>query len=294
MIKIAALLFLTTLVSCGEDVSSNHKIGHSNNRPETTTPELGTNSSSILFSQMHREKGSAVLTYSQEISSILANDLSDTQYRVIPSLTKDDEGSVANVTTLNDLGRPNVSCGSGGDFTGINARMADCLSKNAERASWNGTRYGAAGEGNWRLVSLTDTRENWLDERTGLVWSYLLTPVNWCQAAGNTENDSPLNTVDCAEASVSLSACVGATLQDLPATQIKWRLPTRGDVLQADLNGLRFVLSQESATGLWTATIRAASQGRSEAWVYHSKDGTLSAAGLTTERQVRCVGAPVL
>lgn len=294
MSKIWALLILTTLVGCGEEVSSNHKIGERNNRPETTTPELGTNSSSTLLSQIHREKGSAILTYAQEISSIIAGNLSDTLYRVIPSITQDDEGSVANVTTVNDLGRPNVSCGSGADFSGINARIADCSSKNGERATWRGLLNGAAGEGNWKLVSLNDNRENWLDERTGLVWSYLSSQVNWCQASGNTENASALNTVDCAQASASLSICAGATLQDLPDTQIEWRLPTRGDFLQADLNGLRFVLSQESDTGLWTATIRAASQGRSEAWVYHSKDGTLTAAGLTTERQVRCVGAPVL
>ena len=105
--------------------------------------------------------------------------------------------------------------------------------------------------------------------------------------------DSPFVEFNCSTLSELQSTCVGKTL-DLLGAQVKWRLPTRNDFLQADLDGLRFVMKKENETlGLWTSTIRGASQKRSEAWVYHSLEGTLSADDLDTEHAVRCVGAPV-
>lgn len=293
MMKLLTFMILAILASCGEDVGSNHKIATAGRKPEVNVPEL-TATNSIILSQLHREKGSEILTYSQEITGIINNALPDRLYRVIPSMEKDDEGSIVNVTTMNDIGRPSIDCGAGTNFTGINARIADCAEKNGDRAIWNGHRFGAAGEGNWKLVAKTEMNEHWMDERTGLVWSYLLNPVNWCRASGNTQNNSPFNDIDCGTIGGMESICVGAILESIPEGQIKWRLPTRNDFLQADINGLRFVLPQETSSGLWTATIRASSQGRSEAWVYHSTNGTLSSANLATERQVRCVGAPKL
>jgi hypothetical protein len=291
MIKIQSLLILILLAGCGEDVSSNRRLGE-NTTPDRTTPELGSEGSDFLHSHIHREKGSTVLTYAEEIRKTLANDLPATLYRLIPLIEKDDEGSSQNVITLDEIGRPNTDCGTG-TFSGIDARITDCFQKNAEKALWEGVRYGASGEGTWKLISRNSSKEIWLDAETGMVWSYLIpSSMNWCKASGNSESLTPTTTVDCSTLGAQVSACVGASLSEM-ADQVKWRLPTRNDYLQADLNGLRFVLNRENNPGLWTATIRGTSSGRSEAWIYSSKEGTLLSDKLENEKQVRCIGVPV-
>ncbi|MFP5385942.1 MAG: hypothetical protein ACLGHN_07670 [Bacteriovoracia bacterium] len=289
-------LSLVFLASC-QDVSSNRRQGQ-NRSPERSNPELGTEGRDEVRSQLHREKGSPVLSYAEEISKTLSNDLSDRLYRIIPDMDKDDEGSFRNVITMNDLGRPNVNCGLGSAFSGIDARITDCFQKNGNRSIWEGEKYGAAGEGLWKLVSLNGTgKEIWFDGRTGMVWSYIRTNsesenlVNWCQASGNDENQTNTATVDCNDLAEGESLCAREVLSEV-GTQVKWRLPTRNDYLQADINGFRFVLPHEGEQGLWTATIRAAASGRNEAWVYRSTEGTLSAAALSSNHYVRCIGTP--
>jgi len=283
------------IVSCGGDVSSNRKKGN-NPAPERSTQTVeGTLGQEYIRSSIHREKGSSVLSYAQEISKTLANDL-PILYRVIPSMEKDDEGSLKNVTTTSDIGRPTTTCGFGDKFAGIDARITDCFLKNKDKALWEGHRYGAAGEGTWKLVSLsTAGDEIWFDGRTGMVWSELHAKTNWCKASGNTENATNSEIIDCNELNDTVSGeevCVDAVTEGI-GTQIKWRLPTRNDFLQADLNGLRSVLKKEGIDGLWTATMKAKVTGRTDAWVYHSTNGTLSSANLSSERQVRCIGVPV-
>ncbi len=288
------LLSLCLLAGCG-DASSNRKMATST--PDVNTPTV-TESKYTINSGIHREKGAPVLTYALEIKKTLANDVSDILYRIIPSMEKDDEGSSKNVITLSSLGRPRVECGSG-TFTGIDARIIDCATKNGESAVWDGIKYASNAESKWRLVRRsTSGNEIWLDELSGMVWSDLITTdagvnvFNWCRASGNTESDTATETVDCSSFAAMEKVCVGM-VSDGIGTDIKWRLPTRNDILQSDLNGSRFVLKKESDVGLWTATISSQSTGRSEAWVYKSKDGTLVPGNLLSERQVRCIGVPV-
>lgn len=284
-----ALVMLTSLVGCGDDVAkgSRNQAG-----PERNTSQQ-TAETTLINSQMHREKGSTILTYADEIKKTFANEVSSKLYRFIPSMEKDDEGSSENVTTVEDIGRPTAVCGTGSGFTGINARISDCSKKNADKAFWDGKSYGAAGEGSWKLVMYNGTKEFWLDEKSGMVWSHVLAAVNWCKASGNTENNTTETVIDCNDIGDALSSCSGKVMDEV-GDQIKWRLPTRNDFLQADINGARFVMKKENeTTGLWTATLRAAANGRNEAWVYNSKEGTLTAALMTTERAVRCVGAPL-
>jgi hypothetical protein len=271
------------------------------NRSERSTQGVeGANGEDNLRSAIHREKGSPVLSYAQEISKVISRNLPEALYRVVPSMAIDDEGSNKNVITINNLGRPSVVCGIDGTFPGIDARITDCFQKNRESAIWEGYRYGAAGEGTWKLVSLTsDGEEIWFDGRTGMVWSDLrkkdngVNVFNWCKASGNTENDTSSEVIDCGILNDQTEQlCVDAVTPGL-GDQIKWRLPTRNDYLQADLNGARFVLKKENTQGVWTATMRAGVIGRTEAWVYNSKDGTLFGGNLTSDRQVRCIGAPI-
>src|SRR5690606_24728397 len=135
------------IVSCGGDVSSNRKKGN-DPTPERYTPAAeGTQGQEYIRSSIHREKGSSVLSYAQEITKTLSKDLSPSLYRIIPSMEKDDEGSAKNVTTTTNIGRPTSTCGQGDNFAGIDARITDCFLKNKEKALWEGHRYGAAGEG---------------------------------------------------------------------------------------------------------------------------------------------------
>lgn len=301
MKKSFTLLFglglLCFLSACG-DVSSNRRMGQNRN-PERDRPEQGSEGSENLRSHMHRERGSAILSYAEEIQKRLGRDLPEILYRIIPLMEKDDEGSSKNVATVEDLGRPTVSCGRGDGFAGIDARAADCFQKNGDKATWEGYRFGAAGESTWKLVTRNGSgKEMWLDMRTGMVWSYLRANsegknvFNWCKASGNDENASTDVIVDCNALAEGISICAGHLMEEV-GEQIKWRLPTRNDYLQADINGIRFIFPKEDDRGLWTATMRAASEGRSEAWVYSTKEGTLAGVPLASERFVRCIGAPV-
>lgn len=293
MPALLSLGLLTVLVSCG-DVSSNHQQG--TNRNERTTPGVeGDGSDQGQRSQMHRERGSTVLSYAEEIVKTLGNDLSKS-YHIVPDMETDSEGSSKNVTTVTDNGRPTVTCGIGDTFTGVDARITDCFQKNGDKALWEGFRFASAGEGIWKLVALNPSVEIWLDNRSGMVWSEVkkigeVSTFNWCKASGNQNDDSNIGGVDCNSLADLTSVCVGLPTAGI-GTQIKWRLPTRNDFLQADLNGLRFVHKKEPAGGLWTATMVAGVTGRTDAWIYNSSNGTLTSDKIANSHSVRCIGAP--
>lgn len=296
--NIAGLLLLTLLVGCG-DVSSNHKQGYNGGAGGggTIQPIEGTNGDDNLRTHLHREKGAPVISYAEEIKQTHANSLNKAFYRIVPLMEKDDEGSARNVLTVDNIGRPDVACG-GGTFKNIDESIHDCFKLNGEKAFWEGTRFGASGEGSWKLVSKNaENKEIWFDGRTGMVWSHFRKindkeTFNWCIASGNKQDNTNENGVDCNDLAGAESACVGLS-DDGFGDKIKWRLPTRNDYLQADLNGIRFVLQKESNSGLWTSTMKAGVPGRNQAWVYHSGDGTLSSQLIATDRQVRCIGVPL-
>jgi hypothetical protein len=207
-------------------------------------------------------------------------------YRIIPLMALDDEGTNGkNISSRSGLGRPAVDCGATAGQT-LKQRIADCLKLNTTTASWDGTSFGASGESVWKLVTRTGTLEMWLDTRTGHLWSDTIATTNWCNASGNTlvETDASVN---CLTAGTNVT-CVGKNLMNI--TGIVWRLPTRNDYLQGDLDGLRFVLKESDTTGFWTATMNSVSFGRSEAWVYQQRQGTLESAALGNDHQVRCIG----
>ncbi|HXH31023.1 MAG TPA: hypothetical protein VNJ01_09445 [Bacteriovoracaceae bacterium] len=289
--KILALSLLSILISCGDDVGSNRRLPTlENNRPDITA-----NSPSVLRSSIHRENGSAVLTYADEISRTLAQNLPPVAYRAIPDKEKDDEGTDGrNVFYRTSVSKKLVACGALKTYTGIDARLKECASINLESALWNGQVYGASGEGNWSLVIYTeDKKEIWMDNSTGMVWTDIALKGNWCEASGNDQADTTTSRVDCNKMGEGKSLC-DVIHGDTTGAQIRWRLPTRNDLLQADLNGMRFVLEAKNSTGFWTSTITAKVTGRTQAWVYHPADGTLSGQALSSEQSIRCLGVPQL
>lgn len=281
-LRTLGLLILTILIGCGNDASKGRII---DNDPTRTTPGATPDATGIN-SYIFRSKNTDIISAGSEITQILNNTL-PANYRTIPSMETDDEKSATIVTTL---GRPNVVCGDTTTATTINTRITDCGAKNGTLAVWDARANGTSGEGNWLLVKVTtDQKEIWLDTRTGLVWSDVVTSGNWCQASGNIQSPTPSATIDCNTLSSGISVC--ANLDTLNGN-IKWRLPTRNDYLQADLDGARAVL-KPVPTGLWTATMESGVQGRTNAWVYELSSGTLSGQKVDNVLDIRCVGAPV-
>lgn len=291
---LVSLCLLSVIASCG-DVSSNRKKGTGKGSPVRDTPGISVEDQSGLSIRSHmiREKGSPIIGYVDEIKASLAGTLSTALYRKVPLIEKDNEGSTANVTTVQTIGRPTTPCGVG-TFSNVTQRISNCLTENADKAIWDGERYGAAGEGKWTLVMRNSANDEiWLDSRTGMVWSHLIKETsgakifNWCKASGNSQTKGEF---DCADLGEKMNICESLNAEF--NNQIIWRLPTRNDYLQADLNGLRFVHKAETADGLWTATLQAGAENFSKAWIYSSKEGTLVAGELNEEHQMRCIGSP--
>jgi hypothetical protein len=284
IIPLCCLLLLS--IACNDDVARNRK----NRKPmERQTQGQNAQVTAALFSTMHRDRGVAPLTHAEEILQTLNNKL-PAAYRLIPDMEKDDEGrDGSTIISQSRIGRPQVNCGSGLAFAGIQERIQDCLSKNPGKSLWDGSSFASSGEGQWQLVSLNQSVEIWQDVRTGLVWSEILSAGNWCQAAGNDQQPNDLVSVNCHLLMEGKSICTDYTADGMG--DISWRLPTRNDYLQADINGARFVLKKNSSTALWTATLQSSSAGRRHAWAYYPGQGTLAAHELSASKQVRCVGA---
>lgn len=240
-------------------------------------------------------------------------------YRSIPLIQADDEG----MSGANDNGVVRLNWNSACGLTGtIAARITDCATTFDINAIWSGATKGNSGQGTWKLVTragnISDSgiyREVWRDERTGLLWSSVVSKsLNWCQAAGVHTTDSSnicnsaSNQIQPGGSTKALSACYegptqtsidpkidilakGETTSDPLSTRTRWRIPTIYDYEVADYNGIRFVMPDMSAAGSveWTGTTR--STDLSKAWVYDSRSG-LSDVRPRTDATivVRCVG----
>ncbi|MBP9682459.1 MAG: hypothetical protein KBD76_13720 [Bacteriovorax sp.] len=207
-------------------------------------------------------------------------------YREIPDTTKDDDGYDASSPVVKAT-RPSVTCGTTQNT--LAARIADCLAQNGTDATWDGAVKGISGEGVWKLVTRTSTsKEVWRDERTGLLWGDNLGAKSWCEASGNTQTNATDGTGngDCDPANFfNKSVCVeggslapaiagenwtsgtydnakGAmgAISSATSPSVRWRLPTRNDWYQADINGIRFVLPN-MAVSFWTASTHSLVRG---------------------------------
>jgi hypothetical protein len=272
-------LTLLTLGACNEDAGSRDK--GSSTGATTTTGATAETKVLIQNSQMFHDLGTTSLSTTDESLRILGSTL-PAYYRTIPKIETDDEAYQTSV-------RPTVSCGLGTTLTGVTTRTAECASLNPNTASWLSINYGRSGEGNWKLVAFNPDaqKEVWKDLNTGLLWSDIIIAANWCKASGNIEGITAANPVDCTTLAAQTSTCENYVFDS--GLKAKWRLPTRNDFLQADLNGARFILKHgDNALGFWTATVNSAL--RSQAWTYLYQQGLIFSQDMTSLRQVRCVG----
>ncbi len=277
---IALSVLSTILVGCNSEVGSSRN----NTYKEPQTPEQEVNTYSGIF----RDKGTTQVTYETEITS----GASLNNIRTNPDIRFDDDGGDGvNVTHRSALNRPTNECGLILSET-LAQKITDCVNKNGAQATWDGKIHATAGESTWNLVSVVDTTsglaEIWYDQRTKMVWSAVVAvDVNWCQAAGS---DLPLSDTvghNCSSLSKGQDICGELNLAEAP--KIRWRLPTRNDYLQADLDGLRFVM-KKTTENFWTATVSSDTKARTKAWGYNLASANLMAEEMTELRPVRCIG----
>ncbi|MBA2405836.1 MAG: hypothetical protein H0V66_13755 [Bdellovibrionales bacterium] len=282
---IVLLTFTGLMVGCNEDMASNRK---PIKRVNPITPDPVIN----VYSGIHRERGSAPVTYKAEI---LANS-ENPKVRVIPDIRYDDEGGdEVNITTRTFKGRPDKLCGRTIKAT-LKEKIADCLALNGLKASWNGTIDAGSAESTWNLVTLSETADGsetfeiWQDQRTSMLWSDIITTEgNWCESSGSQLKPSEYVGEDCEITGKGRSLCTNYGPPELP--KVSWRLPTRHDYLQADIDGIRFALTRSPIT-FWTATVSTNVKARTSAWSYHMITGVVIAEPMDSQRNVRCIGTP--
>jgi len=227
-----------------------------------------------------------------------------------------------------DCGYPSAMTGSNLDPSTIANRINHCALVNpALPTTWDGGTRGNAGQAVWKLVAVQHdpsgkwpiwpNREVWQDQRTGLLWSSRgETFSSWCSGVGsNDPTDSMCSTNNRSACSETLYpntnvAAVSDFARDNYATgvydpgkgqmglksspSVRWRLPTRNDYLQAELDGIYAVMPDMGAikgtNNDLTATIL--NSDREKAWVYASNAGDLTTLARNHRYRfsVRCVG----
>lgn len=322
----------------------------------------GGGAASELTSNIHRDSGQAAWSQSKESGDDAGQNYTLAVYRAIPNITKDDDGYTGtSVTSVNRTGWGSATCGT--SQATIEDRIADCAANGTigANATWDGTVKGNAGQGVWKLVtraaaqhSSGRAREVWRDERTGLLWSSLVSGLacldddcntsptddginglNWCKASGSNnitnnptaqadEYNDPVNglltynicdnpsyqTTGTGPTDKAVSACFEdgenffttndpkidndgkAGLGYSSTPKVAWRLPNKYDYVQAEADGLRFVLpdnmNRRALSAEWSASV--ISGGRFYAWFFQSNYGGFNGNFRDLNYSVRCVG----
>jgi hypothetical protein len=269
--------------------------------------------SRMLSSGALRSKTSDLSKISTQLDDASGN-LSDI-YLAGPTLLNDSSADsssvdVADVSSLVACGHPSVPASPS-----IEDRIEDCKIKNTATAIvWNGKIRAKSTEGLWTLVVRTaDGKNLWRDDTSGLLWSDDLGVTNnWCKAAGNSESSSACASGGSLQAATPESFCSELTGFDTPpelanakgnlsgSEGIQWRLPTKSEWLQAELNGVRWVIDaidplSYSTRTYWSSTIFGLAH-TGTAWTFNSW-GEFSVEvdniPLVTDNRVICVGTLV-
>lgn len=234
--------------------------------------------------------------------------------RLVPMVKDDDGESGPNITKFDRTGLK--VCGT--SATTLAGKITDCDTQNGAASRWLGSN-GNAGHGNWTLVMASDgantdgtacatCKEVWRDDRTGLLWSdRLATDQNWCKASGanlgtvcsNTTNQPATPESLCAEdgtrtTSNTYDSAKGSMLLASTASKVRWWLPTRYDWMEAEENGIRFVLPNITEN-FWTSS--ADSADLAKAWIFTNAVGAGGAIEtldmLDTTTSTRCIGQTI-
>lgn len=177
------------------------------------TGGAGGGSGISLASMISRDDGATQISLTQEAVTDAGTAYNYTGHRVVPEITKDEDGYPINATrdgidpvklAARTVDRSTWGASTCGDLPAddtIAKKIAHCNSVFGTNATWDGSTKGISGEGTWVLVSRIGDkvgelgREVWRDERTKLLWSSLVSSagLNWCMASGNRQADDPSN-----------------------------------------------------------------------------------------------------
>ena len=326
----ARLFILTTLLivqscgvpaggSCGDGVTCIE---------DPATSGVATEDDVLTGKVAYNELGE-LLTGKLSLSSLSSSKslrVSTADASLVSTQKQDAENSLSNIYSF----VPTISVANiHGDFTGITQvdptaysdcgtsqstiaeRIADCLDSNPSSSSWDGRINANSGEGTWTLVSKTSSDNFvWKDENTGLLWSDVISPagsVYWCVASGNSAASTYCQPGAAQQPASPESLCYEDAALTTPASAddakgglnkddhgVIWRLPTKGDLLQAELDGLRWIYLDftVNSTTLWASTILGNDVGTS--WTMNSRGefsapiGNISA---NATNSVMCVGS---
>lgn len=292
--SLMSLLLLVTLTSCLE--APNNAGGRQKQERQTPNADGGNNDikgdlSKTTRSQAFRFKGTTQYSIDSIRDFVLDNtaNVYPDNYRDIPNRDSHDQDAQSGRYSNRGL---STDCGllPNDNEPSIGKRIQNCketFANDPDARLWNGELNGISGEGNWILVMKKADRHFWLDETTGLIWTDNITEATWPNASG-----SQVAAKDAVCNNEFLVADVADTNTDyfggITPDEIKLRLPTRNDFLQADLNGARFVLDDLENKTYWTANFI---KDTLQAWTIRQDEGilgksTISSPGLS----VRCIG----
>ncbi len=292
--KVLGLSFALLFIGCGAADNSARK---SNNTPGNRGAE-GTIYTQLTFdtiqrSQIARTKNEDQSTY-DKIALALKNGKLPDSFFLIPSVDpKPSELAKSQATQVTQITGSSAQndCGAQSEPEWkVKNRIDDC-SKSISIGSaryWSAKLNGVSGEGDWALVSFSEKNQLkvWRDLSTGLLWSDIVGEADFAGAIGKNPKDleAKLNSICNQDIQVSKSA-----RGNMPDSNVKWRLPSRAEFLQADINGARFVLDQ-TANPVWTATFEGLEASDFKAWSIEQSTGILKLTNIMTTLKVRCIG----
>lgn len=259
----------------------------------------------VVPSGMHRNKSATSILLKDELLGAMP-----TGFREVPDMLVDDDALVGGAVTYST--RPTVSCGTAQPT--VADRIAHCASLNGVNATWDGAVNGNNAQGEWKLVTFNGTHEVWRDERTKLLWSDALGATNWCRASG-VSGGGPYGQVDpsgycnsgvnqdqttpeswCTEDVGFATPAIYDSMKGgmrwtatASAPAVRWRLPTRTDFLQAEIDGIRFAVPNSIAV-YWTSTMVSFDRQYASSF-YGTFGGVFSVdfRNISTPK-VRCIG----
>lgn len=221
----------------------------------------------LLTSGLYRVAGSTPMSLNTEKTNYIKDTLPSGYY---PSIEELPEVNYVDYSATYQV------CGEKESYTNFAALKNSCITRNKDLSMWSATDNGIAGEADWELVYSKDGNFIWQDTRTELVWSYTLSSAVWSIASGVEDYDTTEQTSYCDE------------LNKITFDKIKWRLPSREEFLQADIDGARTVLmDQDNNEVFWTAT---PGEETDESWGIRQSNGVLKSYNRDTPFAVRCVG----
>lgn len=262
------LMTLMLCLSCLEAADNKRPADQEDGeRGETTITTPVTATAANVKSQAFRVQGKTQLTYEQMTKNLAIGKVDD--YSRIPNPNTDNDENIIKYKESSS-----VACGVLETLESVSEREKDCEEKlSIENSTWNGATNGISGEGNFVMVMKKDSKKIWRDETTGLLWSYRITEDDWESASGNY-GDSRTEDFTCNQ------------ITGFNEGEVSWRLPTRSEFLQADINGARFVL-EDLANTYWTAT---SVNKAGIVWAINQEEALLEKKHRDEKLSIRCVG----